>query len=324
MVFIHKNVHKFLKTGLRFVGLLVFTSLLFACSSDTSNFYYGSFEGGTGKIVIASNVAGEYALVMYDINGNFSRVLSNYTAANAAPRGLMPLNDFEFLVSFDGINVDGIRSFNILDNQDVTFVVDSNLNGNIYQLRRHETHGTFVIETDVIESFDDLGRRINAPRIPTTVGSCVLATPRGMTFNSSGHLVVVGTGNDDVTVYDVTDPTNTTCVRANTSFAGTVNPVAVLAHSDGFLYIATQGDDRIYRLNGDGSGTPTVVFNNAAFVLNPTALAEMPDGSLLVASDGTNSLVNISTAGALIGTNYLVSDVYTDSISDLIILQGDP
>lgn len=294
-----------------------------ACSSDTSEFYYANLEVGTPKVIVASNVAGSFGLVMYDIRGNFVRVLADYNPANTAPRGLMPLNQFEFLVSYDGTNIDGISRFSVLEGER-NFVTNTNLSGNIFQVRRSEDYGTFVIETDTIESFDDLGQRVNAPRIPATVGSCVLATPRGMAFNSSGFLVTVGTGNDDLNVYDVSDPMATTCVRANTSFAGTVNPVAVLAHSNGFLYVATQGDDRIYRFNGDGSGVPTVVFNNAAFVLDPTALVEMPDGSLLVASDGTNTIVNITSDGLLIGSNYLISDFYTNSISDMIILQGDP
>lgn len=294
-----------------------------ACSSDTSEFYYANLDTGTPKVVIASNVAGAFGLVMYDLDGNFVRVLADYNTANTAPRGLMPLNQFEFLVAYDGTTIDGVWHFSLFDGQR-PFVTDTNLTGNIFQLRRHNTYGTFVIESNAIESFDDFGQRINAPRIPTTVGGCVLAIPRGMTFNSAGNLIVVGTGNDDLLVYDVTNPATTVCVRANTSFAGTVDPVAVLAHSDGFLYVATQGDDRIYRFNGDGSGVPTVVFNSAAFVLNPTALVEMPDGSLLVASDGTNTIVNITTDGQLIGSNYLINDAFTNSISDMIILQGDP
>jgi hypothetical protein len=294
-----------------------------ACSSDTSEFYYANLDTGTPKIIIAANVAGNFGLVMYDINGNFVRVLADYNPANTAPRGLMPLNQFEFLVSYDGANIDGISRFSVIEGER-NFVTNINLTGNIFQLRRSEDYGTFVIETDTIESFDDLGQRVNAPRIPATVGSCVLATPRGMAFNSLGYLVTVGTGNDDLNIYDVSNPMATTCVRANTSFAGTVNPVAVLAHSDGFLYVATQGDDRIYRFSGDGVGAPTVVFNNAAFILDPTALVEMPDGSILVASDGTNTIVNITTGGLLIGSNYLINDFYTNSISDMIILQEDP
>lgn len=307
----------------KFFSKILFLLLLSSCSSDTSEFYYANLGLGTPKIIVASNTAGEFALAMYDTNGTLLRVLADYNPAAIAPRGLMALNEFEFLVAYEGTNVDGIQRFSLIDGED-TFVTDTNLNGNIFQMRRHDTHGTFVIETNVIESFDDLGQRISAPRIGTTIGACTLNTPRGMAFNASGNLIVVGTGNDDILVYDVTDPTSTICVRANTTFAAGVDPVAVLAHSDGFLYVATQGDDRIYRFSGDGSGAATIVFNNILFVSNPSALAEMPDGSLLVASEGTNTLVNISTSGALIGTNYLVSDVYTNSISDMIILQEDP
>ncbi|MBY0385645.1 hypothetical protein K2X05_10860 [bacterium] len=313
----------FLQKINKFLSAMLFLVFLASCSSDTSEFYYANLDVGNPKIIIASNVAGEYALTMYDTPGNLLRVLADYNPANIAPRGLMALNEFEFLVAYDGTNVDGIHRFSLLDGEG-TFVTDTNLNGNIFQMRRHDSYGTFVIETNVIEAFDELGQRVGAPRIATTIGACTLNTSRGMTFNSSGYLVVVGNGNDDILVYDVSDPTNTVCVRANTSFAGTVDPVAVLAHSDGFLYVATQGDDRIYRFSGDGSGVGTIVFSNVSFIDNPTALVEMPDGSLLVASDGTNTLVNITTSGFLIGANYLVSDVYTNSISDMIILQEDP
>ncbi len=313
----------FVKELKKIMAILVGSVLLCSCASETSEFYHANLGVGSPKIIVASNAAGEYALAMYDLNGNFVRVLADYNPSNLAPRGLVALNEFEFLVSYDGTNIDGINRFSILTGED-TFIQDVNLSGNIFQLRQNDNNETFVIETNVIESFDHLGQRINNPRIATTTGSCVLATPRGMTFNAAGNLVVVGTGNDDILVYDISDPTATTCVRANGVFAGGVDPVAVLAHSDGFLYVATQGDDRIYRFAGDGSGAATVVFNNINFINNPTALAEMPDGSLLVASDGTATLVNISTAGLLIGSNYLVNDVYTDSVSDLIILREDP
>jgi hypothetical protein len=313
----------FLNETKKFLVLFATALVLGSCASENSEFYYANLGVGAPKIIVASNTAAGFALAMYDIDGNLVRELADYNPSNIAPRGLVALNQFEFLVAYDGTNIDGVNRFSILDG-DRPFVQDTNLAGNIFQLRRHEDHGTFVIETNNIESFDDQGERINAPRIATTIGSCVLATPRGMTFNAAGNLVVVGTGNDDILVYDVTDPANTACVRANGTFAGTVDPVAVLAHSDGFLYVATQGDDRIYRFSGDGSGLPTVVFNNISFVNNPTALVEMPDGSLLIASDGTNTLVNISTSGFLVGSNYLVNDMYTDSISDIIILQEEP
>lgn len=313
----------FLKELKNYLVFLCAGALISSCASETSEFYYANLGVGTPKIVVASNVAGEFALSLYDINGNFIRVLADYNPSNLAPRGLVPISEFEFLVSYDGTNIDGVNRFSILDGQD-TYIQDVNLSGNIFQLRKNANNDTFVIESNVIESFDELGQRINNPRIATTTGSCVLATPRGMTFNAAGNLIVVGTGNDDILVYDVSDPASTSCVQANGVFAGTVDPVAVLAHSDGFLYVATQGDDRIYRFAGDGSGAPTIVFNNISFVSNPTALVEMPDGSLLVASDGTNTLVNITTAGILVGSNYLVGDVYTNSVSDLIILQEDP
>jgi len=289
-----------------------------SCARDDGAFYEGSFDIQNPKIVVASQVTGGMALVMYDIQGQFIKVLHDYVSQGNIPRGLAVLNPLEFLVSIEGN--DHIDQFSLVSGLS-TFVSDINLTGNIYDIAKHDEYGVFVIETNTIEAFDfATGERKRSPYIATTVGSCVLSTPRAMTFNQEGHLVVVNTGNDDINVYDVSDPSGPTCVRNNTTM-GNLDPVAIVAHSDGYLYVGTLQDDRIYRFNGNGAGAGTVIFNNISQINNPTAIVEMPDGSLLVASDGTNALVNISTTGDILTGSNFVSDVYTNSISDIIILQ---
>jgi len=304
-----------LKTFIAF-GLVVLAT---SCSSKNSVFYNESVPV-PDRLVIASNSAGQYGIVMYDISGNFLEVLHDYVPENLSPRGLAAIDSRSFVIATDG--VDQIHKYTLGSgiSPDVTSTA---LTGNIFQMRRHPSLGTFVIATDTIESFDDNGNRIGAPRIPTTVGGCTLATPRGMAFLSSGYLAVVSTGNDSLNIYDISDPINPLCIASNTTL-GNVDPVAVIAHSDGFLYVATQGDDRIYRFAGTGVGAATVVFNNQGIIDNPTALVEMPDGSILVASDATDSLVRITTAGALVGLTNFISDMFTNSVSDMIILPGDP
>lgn len=268
--------------------------------------------------MLATNVAGQYSLAMYDINGNFVRVLQDFIPQNVIPRGLVAIDSLNFLVSTDG--VDQILNFNLLSGL-TPHVSAADLAGNIYQMRRHPELGTFVIESNVIESFNDAGNRIGAPRVPATVGGCTLNVPRGLAITAQGYLVVTNTGNDDINVYDVSDPLNPVCVTANTAL-GNVDPVGVLAHSNGRIYVSTTGNDRIYEFNGDGSGAGVVIFNNIGVIADPTALLEMPDGSILVASDGTNSLVRITTDGDLVGpTNNFISDIFTNSISDMILLQ---
>jgi 6-phosphogluconolactonase (cycloisomerase 2 family) len=302
---------------IKYLGCLCAVFAL-SCSKDSGSFYLGSLDVQNPKIVITSQQAGSTALVMYDLNGNFQRILHDYNAEGNTPRGLVPLSATEFLISVDGN--DHVDSYSITQGL-TSFVENTNLNGNIFSAAKHDDHGLFVVETNTIESFDIFtGERIGNPRIAATVGSCTLNVPRGMVFNSAGLMFVVNTGNDDINVYDVTEPNNPLCVRANTTMAN-IDPVAILAHSNGFLYVGTQGDDRIYRFAGDGSGAGTVIFNNNTVILDPTAMVEMPDGSILVASDGTGSMVNIRTDGTLVGSTDFIRDTFTNSVSSIMILQ---
>jgi hypothetical protein len=291
--------------------------LLLSCSKDTGSFYLGSLDIQNPKIIISSQQAGSTAVVMYDIDGTYMRTLHDYSAQGNTPRGLVPISPLEFLIAVEGD--DHLDHYSLVDGIS-GFVSNTSINGNIFDATKHNTYGIFMIESNNIEAFDFNGVRSGNPRINTTTGACVLSTPRGMTFNQQGQLIVVNTGNDDILVYDVSDPTAATCVRANQTF-GNIDPVAVLAHSDGFLYVATQGDDRIYRFAGDASGTGTVIYNNLPIVNNPTALAEMPDGTILVASDGTNSIVHMTTAGDLVGITSFIQDSFTNSVSSILILQ---
>ncbi len=306
--------------AVKYQNFLIYCALtiLLSCSKDSGSFYVGSLDIQNPKIIVASQVAGSTALVMYNIEGQFLRILHNYVSEGNTPRGLVALSPLDFLISVDGN--DHIDRYSLTEGIS-SEIENINLTGNIFDIDRHPDYGIFVLETNTIEAFDNqTGERRLNPFIPATVGACVLNTPRGMAFNQQGQLVVVNTGNDDINVYDVSDPNGPVCVRANTSM-GNFDPVTVLAHSDGFLYVGTQGNDRIYQFNGDGSGTGTVIFNNIAQINNPTAIAEMPDGSLLVASDGTNTVVNISTAGVVLTTTNFIFDAFSNSISDIIILQ---
>lgn len=296
-----------------------FYGMLLSCAKDTGSYFTGSLDIQSPKIIISSQQAGSTALVMYDIHGNFQRVLHDYVSEGNTPSSLIPMGPLEFLISVEGNDHIDRYSFT----QGLTsFTENINLIGNIFAAAKHPDHGLFVVETNNIEAFDLVtSERIGSPSIGTTIGACVLNVPRGVTFNSAGHLVVVNTGNDDINVYDVTDPNAPLCVRANTTLAGAVDPTVVLAHSDGFLYVGSQGDDRIYRFAGDGSGVGTTIFNNIAIINNPSAIAEMPDGTLLVASDGTNAIVNIRTDGTIVTPSNFIFDSFTNSVADIIILQ---
>ncbi len=289
-----------------------------ACGVPAGTYFYGSLGLGEPRIVVSTSNAGALTVLLYDLEGNLMHVVADFTGSNDTPKGIAPFDNLSFAVLLDG--ADRISRLSLVGEPPVDFVINANLTGNLWQMAFDDDRSRyFAIETNTIEAFDRSGERVGAPYIAATVGSCVLTTPRGLTYAGGGLLISTATGNDDINVYDVSESVPT-CVRANTTF-GNVDPTAVLAHSNGLLYVATQGDDRVYSFSGDGSGTGTVVWGtNTAVLGNPTALLEMPDGALLVASDLTNSVVRLDTDGNYQGT--FLRDAFTGAVTQMLLIDG--
>ncbi len=297
-----------------FIGLC----LLLSCSNPPKGaFFYGALGLGKSRILVANSLAGALALAMYDVDGKLLGVLDDGTADSLTPRGISPINYTDFLVAYEG--VDQVKKISLLGTSS-EFISNVNVNGNIFQSAIDSRNGNyFLIESNTVEGFEISGTRIGNPSIGTTIGSCVLNVPRGIDIDANGYLAVVGTGNDRLNLYNITNPASPTCVTANTTF-GNVDPVAIIAHSNGFYYVATQGDDRIYRFAGNLTGSGTTIYNNIAVINNPSALLEMPDGSILVASDGTNDIVRIDVSGNYIGT--FARDAFSGAVTQMALMPG--
>lgn len=296
------------------------TALIGCENPSAGEFFFGAL-GATKKLILTSGstVTGSpFLAVQYSLSGQFEKVLIDTTFENRILRGLAPLDAFRFLVATD--TVDAILKYDFFAGRS-TWVANGNLSGNIYNLRRAPNGQIFVIETATIESFDADGSRIGNPRIPSTaIGACQITTAaRGMAINPSGTVIVGSQGNDDILFFDVSNPTSTACLAANTSL-GNVDPIAIVAHSDGSVYVAaTNGTDAVYKINGDGSGAATTIWTGAT-TSNPTAMVELPDGSLLVALDGTNNIIRIDTSGIVIADPF-IQDGFTAFVQDMMITE---
>ncbi|MGE4132025.1 MAG: hypothetical protein AB7F86_10345 [Bdellovibrionales bacterium] len=301
-------------------AVVAFFATLGCQSNGSEGFFYGSL-GREPKLIVTSSTsvtASPFMLVQYSIDGVFEKVLYDSTFENRLLRSMAMIDPFNFLISTD--TVDGILQYNVF-NGISTFVASGSLSGNLFTLRRATNGDVFVIETTFIESFDSAGGRIGNPRINTTTGSCVMnGTVRGMDIDSSGTLIVASQGNDDLLFYDVSNPSSTTCVTANQTM-GNIDPIGVVAHTDGSIYVATaNGTDSIYRFNGDGSGSGTSIYTMAA-ATNPTAMIQMPDGSLLIANDGNNNIIKIDTSGNVVAYPF-IQDGFTLYVQDMMILEA--
>ncbi len=298
---------------------MLILSTVSACSKPSSDgFFYGAFDNKP-KLIISSSSAvatSPYIVAQYSVDGVFEKVLYDSTFDNVVSRSLIPLDPFSFYIATE--TIDSILKFSLFNGVS-TFVSNSNFAGNIFEGARAGNGDVFAIEGNFVESFDASGARIGNPRIGTTIGSCVLNVARGMAVTQSGLLVVGSQGNDDIQFYDVSNPANTTCSTSNQTL-GNVDPISVVAHSDGSVYVATVQTDAILRFNGDGSGSSTSIFSTLAVINNPTAMVELPDGTLLVASDGTNNIVRIDTAGNVLN-NPFIQDGFTSYVQSMIVLE---
>ena len=301
------------------LALALLFAFAIACSRPSGQFFYGALGLGEGRIVVATQNTGARTIVTYDMNGKLGDIIADYTAANEIPKGIAPFDAFSIAVLVDG--VDRLARASLIGASEVGIATDAALTGNLWHLAWDELGGRyFALEGNNIEAFTREGQRLGNPFIPNNLAPCTINVARDLAVTAEGILYVVGTGNDDLLAYDTTT-TPVTCLTANTTM-GNIDPVAVIKHSNGQVYVATQGDDRIYAFPADASSAGTAVWNtNIGLISNPTALLELPDGSILVASDGTNSIVRISPTGELVDSGIFIRDAFTGAVTQMLYLE---
>lgn len=302
--------------------------LLISCGSEEDGInHLASGFAETRIYVVNSQTTAptNYTISVYTEAGNLLATVADYTRIGAPIRGITAVDPFNFLISLE--NIDRIDNLTALGKTSV-FAVHSLFTGTIYDIEKSSDGDVYVIETNTIEKFDSNGVRVGitaTPYINTTIGGCVLSTPRQIAFNgNTGAMLVTNTGNDRINIYDISSPISATCSSTNTA-GGAVDPVAILAHTDGNFYVGNNltANSQIVRYNSTVTGAPTTIFStNASVILNPTALAELPDGSILVASDGTDSIVRISAAGVVLD-NPFIKNANTGSVTDILVVPGE-
>lgn len=300
---------------------LVFVFLLVSCGEEQGDIIDLSsevlIEEEIPYLVICGQDTNHRGFAFYTLDGEFVSG-GNFRFETSLPKGLTAYSSSSVLMSVDG--TDAIYEVG-MDGTKTQFHGSVQYSGNLSDLVISNSGRVYAVESNRIEVFDDQGVRLAGSQINTTTGSCTLSNPRGMTLNGDGNLVVVNQGGSDaVLTYDISGEV-ATCLS---SVAFGNNPTGVLFHSDGFLYITTQGNNRVYRADPDGSN-PTVVWNtNTALINNPTGIVELANGDLLVASSGTDTVERITTAGARVGTRPFIEDTHSLNISDMAVIGEFP
>jgi len=301
---------------------VLFSSLFFltsSCAVKEGQHWFGSLGMGEARIYISgpNAASNNYTITMYETDGTFIKEIYDYGTTVEYGRGLAYFDPFSLLVAVEG--TDRLDKIDIFGNV-TTFAVNALLTGNLFDLERDNSGNFYVVESNTIERFNSTGERFPVsgnPYINTTIGSCVLNTPHGMTITSAGRLAVVNSGGtDNLSVYDIS--TTTASCASNVAFGQ--DPWDVVAHPNGYLYVVTQLNDSIYRVNEDGSGA-TIIYTYSVGTANPAAIAVLPDGNLIVADTGSDQIDLFSPSGTLLVSPF-IRNTHTTNISDLLVLGG--
>jgi streptogramin lyase len=295
----------------------IFAILIVAsCAKQQGDFLH--FANLPSKVLVISAQNANHAVVVYyDLDGEFLGYMTDLRGEGSVPRGLAPFPGNRVVISAE--TVDAIHLATLAGKRSL-FYGSALFTGNIFDIEYGGNDHIYAIETNNIEVFDKEGVRVASKVIPATVGGCTLSTPRNMAIDSNGYLVVSNQGGVDAILrYDISGLT-ATCVS---SVAFGNNPAGVLPHSDGNLYVATQGNDQIYQTDPDGANPVAIFTTDLTLISDPNAMVELPGGDILVASSLTNTIERIDTNGDRVGSVPFIRDAFSLNVFDMIILETE-
>lgn len=137
-----------------------------------------------------------------------------------------------------------------------------------------------------------------------TAGSGALSWPEGITIESNGVAYVASSGSSVVQKYDaVTD----TYLGAITSSQLNTPKAVRFGPEDGLMYVASAGNNRILRFDGNGNFVDDFVPAGSGGMVNPYRLEFGPDGNLYVAALGTSRILRFGTDSEAVFTVTLSS-----------------
>lgn len=268
-------------------------------------------------LVVASGDNNHASVTLFTLEGQYINRLIDFLDIGGLPRGLAILDPTQLIVASE--YVDSLYTVNLSGERD-GFYVGNLYAGNIYDIAKDSKNNVYAVESNAIEKFDPDGNRIGNPYQSGNLGICQINGPRNIFVSSDDRLFIANSGgSDQVSVLDVSGD-SPTCV---TSLALGNNPYGIIQHTNGYVYVSTQGDDQIWRLNEDLSN-PTVIWSTDLTVLrDPSAIVEMPDGTIAVASSYTDSIELFTPEGERVQTSPFLKTPDTLNITDMLIWEPE-
>lgn len=281
-------------------------------------FFWMAAAGAETKIVLATSGPEFSAVAAFTQNGKFQSLLADYSGRGDNIRGLAMLDESNLIASVDGAD----RIDRVNTSGEVTpFVIDPRLSGFLGLVRQSPVAKSIaIIDSRSIEMFDPYGNRIGNPAVPTILGTCNLVNPKSLAFDQVGDLWVADYATGNILQYRFDRSGRAYCGNSMSALRN-LKPSAMIAHSNGKLYVATQTDSQIFEIDPtDASRSPRVVWStDRTRIDTPTAIAELPSGALLVASDRTNSIERVRVEDGVVDMVPFMRNLFTGLVTDILV-----
>lgn len=246
----------------------------------------------SGDIVVSNS--GSDALVVLNSDGTFKSIAYYVSSATENLYGIAwsSLTN-EILIVVDG--VDRIVALNPVDCTTRTAVIDVNLTGTLRGIAQLTSGDILVSETSNIERFGSNGNRVTSgwPLAAQTGAS-------GLSPLSNGGFVHCSTTTDVVRTYN---SAGTQVATRSSGIAATTDAMDCFTMNDGSIATTWSGTSDTVSIYSS-SLTPVSSYSNTAYLAAPGGIAQRSgtSGNLLVVDRVYNYVVEITTAGALVGT----------------------
>jgi hypothetical protein len=287
----------FLRLFIQSLLVLPFFLLNISCSPEENT--NSSTDGSeapvncivSGDIVVSNS--GSDSLVVLNSDGTFKTMAFNVPSATENLYGITwSALTGEILVAVDG--VDRVVAVDPVDCSNRTVVLDVNLTGTIRGITQLTSGDILISETNNIERFGSNGNRVAAgwPLAAQTAAS-------GLSALSNGGFVHCSTTTDVVRTYS---STGVQAATRSSGIAGTTDAMDCFVMSNGQIVTTWSGTSDTVSIY-TSTLTPVTSFSNTAYLAAPGGIAQRANGGNLLVVDRTyNHIVEITTAGVLVGT----------------------
>lgn len=270
----------------------------------------------------------------FDSNGGFIRTLKDYyTSGTAYPTGSAFIAPDQLLIMVES-TLDLGELFNLRTAEvSGAAIFNSNISGApVRQITYNDSEdAVYILETGAgntgtIEKYIlSSGQRLGNPFIPTTVSSCSLSNPYGVTFNPNNQRLYVISATAAVGRLSSYD-TSGNCIQHVTAAPfSTGTPSGITYHSASNKLIVTFATTHaVYAVDLDGSN-PTQIYLNSSIINTPRAITSDAAGYLYVSSSGTDTVEKLSYSGTGVAVRALSGPligpgIFSQNVSSITVI----